>query len=126
MTMPEQALAGAAPAPASRTIWRDELIETIKLALPIALTQLGQVAMMTSDLAPARPARQSGRGRLGARARDFVRVLHRRHGRGLGRVTARPRRPTGRGGPRMVRRALRVGLVGGDAPRRAHDGLAQF
>ena len=25
--------------------------ETIKLALPIALTQLGQVAMMTSDLA---------------------------------------------------------------------------
>src|SRR5919106_1942195 len=51
MTMPGQILAGEAPAPASRSVWRTELIETIKLALPIALTQLGQVAMMTSDLA---------------------------------------------------------------------------
>jgi MATE family multidrug resistance protein len=29
----------------------DELTETIKLALPMALTQLGQIAMMTTDLA---------------------------------------------------------------------------
>ena len=28
-----------------------EFIETIKLAMPIALTQLGQIAMMTTDLA---------------------------------------------------------------------------
>ncbi|MFX4831467.1 hypothetical protein ABTB80_18585, partial [Acinetobacter baumannii] len=28
-----------------------EFIETIRLALPIALTQLGQIAMMTTDLA---------------------------------------------------------------------------
>ena len=46
-----QTLARAALPPASRTVWGEELIETIKLALPIALTQLGQVAMMTSDLA---------------------------------------------------------------------------
>ena len=51
MTMPGHILAGATPAPARQTLWRDELIQTIKLALPIALTQLGQVAMMTSDLA---------------------------------------------------------------------------
>src|ERR1044072_5028606 len=44
------ALAGAAAAPADRSIWRDEWVDTIKLALPIALAQLGQVAMMTSDL----------------------------------------------------------------------------
>src|SRR4029079_14699380 len=50
MTMPGHILGGAA-VPARQTVWRDELIETIKLALPIALTQLGQVAMMTSDLA---------------------------------------------------------------------------
>ena len=41
-----QTLAGAASPFASRTIWREELIDTIKLALPIALTQLGQVAIM--------------------------------------------------------------------------------
>src|SRR3954452_12966191 len=35
--------------PANRLI--PELTETLKLAIPIALTQLGQVAMMTTDLA---------------------------------------------------------------------------
>ena len=29
----------------------DELAETLKLAVPMALTQLGQIAMMTTDLA---------------------------------------------------------------------------
>lgn len=33
------------------TLWREEFSATISLAIPIALTQLGQVAMMTSDLA---------------------------------------------------------------------------
>ena len=33
------------------SIWRTELVETAKLALPMALTQLGQIAMMTTDLA---------------------------------------------------------------------------
>ena len=31
-------------------LWRGELVETVKLAWPIALTQLGQIAMMTTDL----------------------------------------------------------------------------
>jgi MATE family multidrug resistance protein len=38
----------AAPAD---SLWRGEIIDTVRLAVPIALTQLGQVAMMTSDLA---------------------------------------------------------------------------
>ena len=37
-----------------------ELAETLKLAVPIALTQLGQIAMMTTDIAMI--------GRLGAEA----------------------------------------------------------
>src|SRR4029450_5107989 len=41
----------AAEPPTARAIWRSELVETIKLAWPIALTQLGQIAMMTTDLA---------------------------------------------------------------------------
>ena len=47
MTMP-QAIDSAAPAAPS--VWRVELIETLRLALPIALTQLGQIAMMTLSL----------------------------------------------------------------------------
>jgi len=31
-------------------IWRTEFADTVKLALPLALTQLGQIAMMTCDL----------------------------------------------------------------------------
>ena len=50
MTMPGAIPAAGAP-PAVKVIWRAEMTETVKLALPIALTQLGQVAMMTSDLA---------------------------------------------------------------------------
>ncbi len=42
-------VAGAPPTPAAG-LWRAEIDATVKLALPIALTQLGQVAMMTSDL----------------------------------------------------------------------------
>jgi MATE family multidrug resistance protein len=38
-------------APRAATIWRAEISATITLAVPIALTQLGQVAMMTTDLA---------------------------------------------------------------------------
>jgi MATE family, multidrug efflux pump len=41
----------AAGAPAGAGVWRAELADTIGLALPIALTQLGQIAMMTTDLA---------------------------------------------------------------------------
>jgi len=109
MTMPEQALAGAAPAPASRTIWRDELIETIRLALPIALTQLGQVAMMTSDLALL--------GRLGnqvvAASALAHTILFAFFIVGMGVVSAvspLASQAYGARDPRMVRRAVRCGL----------------
>lgn len=109
MTIPGQVLAGAAPAPASRTAWRDELIETIRLALPIALTQLGQVAMMTSDLALL--------GRLGnevvAASALAHTVLFAAFVLGMGLVSAvspLASQAFGARQPRMVRRALRVGL----------------
>jgi MATE family, multidrug efflux pump len=109
MTMPGQALAGAAPAPASRTIWRAELIETVKLALPIALTQLGQVAMMTSDLALL--------GRLGnqvvAASALAHTILFAFFIVGMGVVSAvspLASQAYGARDPRMVRRAVRGGL----------------
>jgi MATE family multidrug resistance protein len=109
MTMPGQILAGAAPSPASRTGWRDELIETIRLALPIALTQLGQVAMMTSDLALL--------GRLGnevvAASALAHTVLFAAFVIGMGLVSAvspLAAQAFGARQPRMVRRALRIGL----------------
>ena len=109
MTMPGQILAGVAPSPASQAGWRDELIETIKLALPIALTQLGQVAMMTSDLALL--------GRLGneivAASALAHTVLFAAFVIGMGLVSAvspLAAQAFGARQPRMVRRALRVGL----------------
>src|SRR5437016_1349470 len=105
----QQALAGAALPSASRTIWRDELIDTIKLALPIALTQLGQIAMMTSDLALL--------GRLGdhvvAAAALAHTVLFAAFVIGMGLVSAvspLASQAYGARQPRMVRRALRTGL----------------
>ncbi len=104
-----QTLAGAALAPTGRTIWREELIDTIKLALPIALTQLGQVAMMTSDLALL--------GRLGdhvvAASALAHTVLFAAFVVGMGIVSAvspLASQAFGARQPRMVRRALRVGL----------------
>src|SRR4051794_41468286 len=52
----------------ARAIWRGELVETIKLAWPIALTQIGQIAMMTTDLALI--------GRLGDGALAAVALTH--------------------------------------------------
>jgi MATE family multidrug resistance protein len=98
------------PHPASRHgLWRGEIIETIKLAIPIALTQLGQVAMMTSDLALV--------GRLGDRAVAAAAlaqvVLFVGFVLGMGLVSAvapLAAQAFGAREPRMVRRALRVGL----------------
>src|ERR1700755_1599692 len=67
MTVPGTIQAVGA-APAEKRIWRDELTETVKLALPIALTQLGQIAMMTSDLALI--------GRLGDQAVAAAALAH--------------------------------------------------
>ena len=85
-----------------------ELAETLKLAVPLALTQLGQIAMMTTDLALI--------GRLGehviaaaalAQTDLFVAFVL-----GMGLVSAvapLAAQAFGARQPRMVRRALRVG-----------------
>ncbi len=98
----------AAP-PAARGYWRAELTETVRLALPIALTQLGQIAMMTSDLALI--------GRLGDRAVAAAALAHvvlfMLFMIGMGPVSAvapLAAQAYGARDPRMVRRALRVGL----------------
>ena len=96
-------------APAGPSVWRIELVETVKLALPIALTQLGQIAMMTTDLALI--------GRLGdhvvaAAALAHI-VLFVAFVLGMGIVSAvapLAAQAYGAREPRMVRRALRVGL----------------
>ena len=49
MTLPET-LTVASQQARERALWRAEIVDTAKLALPIALTQLGQIAMMTTDL----------------------------------------------------------------------------
>src|SRR5213079_837897 len=98
-----------AAAPPVATLWRAEMTETVKLALPIALTQLGQIAMMTSDLALI--------GRLGdeavAAAALAHTVLFMVFVLGMGIVSAvapLAAQAFGAREPRMVRRALRVGL----------------
>src|SRR6266702_4735891 len=86
-----------------------ELTETLKLAVPIALTQLGQIAMMTTDLALV--------GRLGdaavAAAALASSVYFVSFTVGMGLVSAvapLAAQAFGARDPRMVRRALRVGL----------------
>src|SRR3982075_197758 len=86
-----------------------ELTETLRLAVPIALTQLGQIAMMTTDLALI--------GRLGDEAVAAAALAHTvffiAFTFGMGLVSAvAPLAAQGFGArnPRLVRRALRVGL----------------
>src|SRR6266545_4642218 len=99
----------AAEPPTARAIWRSELIETLKLAWPIALTQLGQIAMMTTDLALI--------GRLGDGAVAAVALTHLILfcgfvlGMGpMSAVAALAAQAFGAREPRMVRRSLRMGL----------------
>jgi MATE family multidrug resistance protein len=86
-----------------------ELTETLKLAVPIALTQLGQIAMMTTDLVLI--------GRLGDEAVAAAALAHTvffvtfTFGMGLvSAVAPLAARAFGARNPRLVRRALRVGL----------------
>src|SRR5882762_5399601 len=86
-----------------------ELTETLKLAVPIALTQLGQIAMMTTDLALI--------GRLGDEAVAAAALAHTvafiSFAFGMGLVSAvapLAAQAFGARNPRLVRRALRVGL----------------
>src|SRR5712672_2631310 len=91
------------------SIWHTEITETVKLALPMALTQLGQIAMMTTDLALI--------GRLGELAIAAVGLAHLilfvGFVLGMGPVSAvapLAAQAFGARNPRMVRRSLRVGL----------------
>jgi MATE family multidrug resistance protein len=86
-----------------------ELTETLKLAVPIALTQLGQIAMMATDLALI--------GRLGdgavaaAALANTVYFIGITFGMGLmSAVSPLAAQAFGACNPRLVRRALRVGL----------------
>src|SRR6188768_1900952 len=86
-----------------------ELAETLKLAVPIALTQLGQIAMMTTDLALI--------GRLGDNAVAAVGlaqlILFAGFVFGMGLVSAvapLASQAFGARQPRLVRRSLRMGL----------------
>src|SRR3954462_9440853 len=86
-----------------------ELTETLKLAVPIALTQLGQIAMMTTDLALI--------GRLGDEAVAAAALAHTVYfisftfGMGLmSAVAPLAAQAFGARNPRLVRRSLRVGL----------------
>ncbi len=104
MTAPGTIIDAAVP-----SVWRSELIETIKLAVPLALTQLGQIAMMTVDLALI--------GRLGNKAVAAAALAHgvlfTAFMFGLGLVAAvapLAAQAVGARQPRVVRRALRVGL----------------
>src|SRR5260370_29505466 len=89
-----------------------ELTETLGLAVPMALTQLGQIAMMTTDLALI--------GRLGDEAVAAAALAHTvffvSFGFGMGLMSAVPRLAAqgfGARKPRLVRRSLRVGLWAG-------------
>lgn len=102
------------PAPIDAPIVRGshiaiELRETLRLALPMALTQLGQIAMMTTDLAlVGRLGDQAVAGAALASAVYFVSFTV-----GMGLVSAvspLAAQAYGARDPRMVRRALRVGL----------------
>jgi MATE family, multidrug efflux pump len=50
MTTLETTTPAGVGAPATGSVWRAELADTARLALPMALTQLAQIAMMTTDL----------------------------------------------------------------------------
>src|SRR5215475_2173822 len=109
MTLPGTIAAATPATPPARAVWRAEIIETIKLAWPIALTQLGQIAMMTTDLALI--------GRLGDEAIAAVGLAHLilfvGFVLGMGPVSAvapLAAQAFGARDPRMVRRSLRVGL----------------
>src|SRR5471032_3256454 len=87
-----------------------ELTATLKLAVPIALTQLGQIAMMTTDLALI--------GRLGDEAVAAAALAHTvffvsfTFGMGLvSAVAPLAAQAFGARNPRLVRRSLRVGLL---------------
>lgn len=104
-----QAMPVATTPVAAQSSVRAELIETIKLAMPIAFTQLGAIAMMTTDLALI--------GRLGDAAIAAAALAHTvffaAFMLGMGAVSAVAplvAQAFGARQPRLIRRSLRVGL----------------
>src|SRR5260370_13448552 len=100
-----------AAAPASGHHLGLELGEALRLAVPLALTQLGQIAMMTTDIAFI--------GRLGSEALAAASLAHAvffvsfTFGMGLvSAVAPLAAQAFGARDPRMVRRALRGGPWG--------------
>ena len=113
MTTLDKIEPGPIAAAGTATIARHHLAlefgETLQLAVPIALTQLGQIAMMTTDLALI--------GRLGDAAVAAAALAHTvffisfTFGMGLvSAVAPLAAQAFGARDPRLVRRALRVGL----------------
>jgi MATE family multidrug resistance protein len=86
-----------------------ELSETLKLAAPIAMTQLGQIAMMTTDLAFI--GRFGDEAVAAASLAGTVYFVSFTFGMGLmSAVAPLAAQAFGARNPRMVRRSLRVGL----------------
>ncbi|MGF6428539.1 MATE family efflux transporter [Bradyrhizobium sp. Pha-3] len=95
-----------------RSLLTAEFAETLKLAVPLALTQLGQIAMMTTDLAFI--------GRLGSENVAAAALAHTVYfvsftiGMGMmSAVSPLAAQAFGARNPRVMRRALRVGLWAG-------------
>jgi multidrug resistance protein, MATE family len=105
--------AGDTSSPSARdraiSIWTREAADTIRLALPMAASQLGQVVMMTTDLALI--------GRLGGQSLAAASLAHTVlfscFVLGMGLVAAvapLAAQAYGARNPRVIRRALRVGI----------------
>ncbi|MBR0972035.1 MULTISPECIES: MATE family efflux transporter [Bradyrhizobium] len=101
---PSRPQAGVPPNPLA-----DEFVETLRLAVPMMLTQLGQIAMITTDLALI--------GRLGQDAVAAAALAHTVYfvsftfGLGLmAAVSPLAAQAFGAGDVRRIRRSLRVGL----------------
>jgi MATE family multidrug resistance protein len=94
---------------ASRHHLAIELGETARLALPMALTQLSQIAMMTTDLAFI--GRLGGEAVAAAALAGTVYFVSFTFGMGLtSAVAPLAAQAFGAGDPRLVRRSLRAGL----------------
>src|ERR1700757_3102850 len=94
---------------ASRHHLTVELAETARLALPMALTQLSQIAMMTTDLAFI--GRLGGEAVAAAALAGTVYFVSFTFGMGLTwAVAPLAAQAFGADDPTMVRRALRTGL----------------
>src|SRR5262249_34239630 len=107
--------AAGTPVPVEPGFWRAELSQTIRLALPMALTQVGQVVMMTTDLVLI--------GRLGDEALAAAALAHTvlfaAFTLGMGVVAAVAplvAQAFGARRPRMGRRGPRLGPWGAGLP----------